>query len=299
VRSAGRRSDSITCDDYIMIIVDFSQIAYSCILEHLASTKLVVADIDMVRHVILNSLRSNVKKFKREYGEVVIAMDDRNYWRREYFAHYKANRKKNRDKSPFNWTSIFTCLDTLKAELQANLMYKIVSVEGCEADDIIGVLAHTYAPSQKIMIVSGDKDFNQLQVYANVYQYSPLLKKMIVEQFPTAALKQHIIRGDSGDGVPNILSPDDVFVTGGRQKPIMEKKIITWLNMEAEAFCTADMLRNFKRNEMLIDLKQIPEAVKTKIAVAYESSAAHGRNHFWKYLIASGLRELTATVEDF
>lgn len=282
-----------------MIIVDFSQIAYACILEHLASTKQPNADIDMVRHVILNSLRSNVKKFKREYGEVVIAMDDRNYWRRDYFPHYKASRKKNRDKSPFNWTSIFTCLDTLKGELQANLMYKIVSVDGCEADDIIGFLTHAYAPSQKIMIVSGDKDFNQLQVHANVFQYSPLLKKMIVEKFPEVSLKQQIIRGDTGDGIPNILSPDDVFVTGGRQKPIMEKKIITWLNMEVEAFCTADMLRNFKRNEMLIDLKQIPEAVKTKIEEAYSLAAPHGRNHFWKYLIASGLRELTATVEDF
>jgi len=283
-----------------MIIIDFSQIAYSCILEHLASTKQPNADINMVRHVILNAIRAHVRRFKREYGEVVVALDADSYWRRGYFPHYKANRKKNRDKSMFNWESIFECLDWLKAELNANLMYKFLTVEGCEADDIIGFLAHTYGPSEKIMIISGDKDFNQLQIIPNVHQYSPLLRKLIVEQFPQAALKQQIIRGDSGDGVPNILSPDDVFVSGGRQKPIMEKKLIVWLNMPVETFCTVgDMLRNFKRNETLIDLKQIPSEIKMNIRKAYETSVPHGRVHFMQYLVASGLKELTASVEDF
>jgi hypothetical protein len=150
------------------------------------------------------------------------------------------------------------------------------------------------------MIISGDKDFAQLQVHENVHQYSPLLKKQLVEQFPNAALKQHIIRGDTGDGVPNILSPDDVFVVGGRQKPIMEKKIITWINMPVETFCiVGDMLRNFKRNETLIDLKHIPSEVKAKIAEAYEKATPHSRGHFMQYLITSGLRELTAAVEEF
>jgi len=283
-----------------MLLVDFSQISYAVILDFLASTKQKDADLNMVRHMILNSLRSNVKKFKKEYGEVVVCCDSKSYWRRDYFPYYKANRKRNRDKSPFNWESIFTCLDVLKDELKANLLYKILEVEGCEADDIIGYLSHVHGPHSKVMIISGDKDFIQCMVHPNVHQYSPLLKKQITDQFPKVTLKQHIIRGDHGDGVPNILSPDDVFVSGGRQKPIMEKKIITWINMPVETFCTAgDMLRNFKRNETLIDLKQIPSEVQAKIAEAYEGATAHGRGHFMKYLIASGLRDLTAAVEEF
>lgn len=283
-----------------MIIVDFNQIAYACILEHLALTKQADANIDMVRHIILNSLRSNVKKFKREYGEVVIAFDARSYWRTKYFPHYKANRKKNREKSGFNWISIFACLDTLKVELEQNLPYKVVYVEGCEADDIIGFLAHVYGPSEKVMIVSGDKDFAQLQVHTNVHQFSPLLKKAIVDKFPNATLKQQIIRGDSGDGVPNILSPDDVFVTGGRQKPIMEKKIIEWINKPVDLFCTAgDMLRNYRRNEMLIDLKLIPVEIKAQIKDAFEAATPKGRGHFMQYLVTCGLRELTENVQDF
>jgi len=284
-----------------MIIVDFSQIAYACILDHLAATKQPNATIDIVRHIILNTLRSNVKKFKKQYGEVVVAFDGKNYWRRERFPHYKHRRKSDRDKSIFNWESIFTCLDTLKSELQEHLVYRVLSVDGCEADDIIGFLCHLFGPTDtQILIISGDKDFAQLQVYPNVKQYSPMLKKFIVEQNPYAALKQHIIRGDSGDGVPNILSPDDVFVVGGRQRPIMEKKLVEWINMPVDIFCnTEGMLRNFRRNEELIDFKKIPTEVQQKIRRAYETTAPHARQVFLHYLIVKGLRELTESIQDF
>lgn len=283
-----------------MILVDFNQIAYACILEHLASTKQAHASIDIVRYMILNTLRSNVKKFKQEYGEVVIAYDSDTYWRRDFFPHYKANRKKSRDKSPFDWKSIFSSLDILRKELEEHLMYKILGVDGAEADDIIGYLSLLHGPNMKIMIISGDKDFPQLQIHKNVHQYSPLMKKNIVEEFPMARLKQHIIRGDSDDGIPNILSPDDVFVSGGRQKPIMEKKLIDWLNMTPETFCTTgDMLKNYKRNEKLIDLREIPIDIRSKIGLAYESTVHPNRQEFLNYLISTGNRQLVECVGDF
>lgn len=284
-----------------MILVDASQLFYAVILEHLASTKATDASIDMCRHMFLNTLRANIKKFKHTHGEVVVALDDHeSYWRREQFPHYKANRKKARAKSQFNWESIFSCMDTLKEELKANLMYKVLQVPGCEADDIIGYLTFLNAPHTKIMIISGDKDFVQLQAYAGVEQYSPLIKKLIVDKFPKLTLKQQIIRGDTGDGVPNILSPDDVFVSGGRQKPIMEKKLIVWLNSPVEDFCTTgDMLRNYKRNEKLIDLREIPVAIKEAIGQAYDTSVHPNRGQFLNYLVASGLKELTESVGDF
>lgn len=283
-----------------MIIVDWNQIAYACILDHLASTKQAEASIDVVRRMMLNSLRVYVKKYKHEYGEVVIAFDAQNYWRTAIFPHYKANRKKNRAKSLFNWQSIYTSLNILEEELKKNLIYKVLDIEGCEADDIIGHLAAVHAPHEKIMIISGDEDFIQLQAYPNVKQYSPVIKKMIVDKFPKVSLKQKIIRGDFGDGVPNILSPDDVFVSGGRQKPIMEKKLIVWLNTPVEEFCTVgDMLVNFKRNERLIDLSKIPEDVKTRIGLAYDNATHASRTHFMQYLASAGLKDLTDAVGDF
>jgi hypothetical protein len=282
-----------------MIIIDFSQISYSCVLEHLASTKEKNASVDMCRHMILNTIRSNVHKFKRKYGEVVVAYDDKHYWRRDYFPHYKANRKTSRDKSQFNWETIFSCMDILKKEFQEHLMYKVLHVPKAEADDIIGTLV-LHHPQTETVIVSGDKDFIQLQTNKNVSQWSPLLKKSIVEEFPVLALKQHIIRGDSGDGIPNILSPDDVFVSGGRQKPIMEKKLVGWLNMKEEDFCSVgDMLRNYNRNEQLIDLRHIPGTIQDQVLHSYATASHPNRMDFLNYLVSVKCKELVKVVDDF
>lgn len=283
-----------------MILVDFNQIAYSTILDHMATSKQTEASADLVRHMMLNTLRANVKRFKQQYGEVVVIYDSATYWRKEIFPHYKANRKKHRDKSPFNWASIFNCMNQLRDEFQENLLYKVVCVPGAEADDVIGVLTTLFDATQKVLIVSGDKDFVQLQTHKNVCQYSPLLKKMITDPYPLMTLKQHIIRGDSGDGIPNILSADDVFVSGGRQKPIQEKKIIDWLNKPVEEFCVSgDMLRNYRRNEQLIDLRMIPSDLCHKIGHAYEGTSPRTRTQFFNYLVSTGCKEMLKCIDDF
>lgn len=257
-------------------------------------------DENLVRHMILNTIRKNVKQFREKFGnEIVIACDSRHYWRKEIFPNYKAGRKKARNASGHDWTSIFECIGKIKEELKENSPYKVVEVETCEADDIISVLTQKYSPTQKVMILSGDKDFAQLQKFDNVYQYSPVADKHIKEQFPEAQLKQMIIRGDSGDGVPNILSSDDVFVTGGRQKPIMEKKLINWINQEPKDFCDENMLRNYRRNEMLIDLTKIPNNIQQKILEEYENSKTSNKQHFLNYMISKRLKNLIEVLDEF
>ena len=284
-----------------MILIDFSQIAYACAIEYLIMSKQRVAEVPLVRHMILNTIRSNVKKFRNEYGEVVIAYDSKTYWRKERFPHYKSNRKKSREKSAFDWNSIFHCMDTIRPELKTHLPYKVVEVEGAEADDIIGTLTTQQPMGERVLILSGDKDFVQLQsAPAAVVQYSPFLKSPIQDDQPSLTLKQHIIQGDKGDGIPNILSPDDVFVSGGRQKPIHEKKMILWLQKDPQDFCTVgDMLRNFKRNQELIDLNYIPESVKSAIIDKYTAATHVTKSDFLNYLTASGLKELSGSINDF
>ncbi len=284
-----------------MILIDFSQIAYACTIEFLLMSKTSKAELPLVRHMILNTMRINVKKNKNTHGEVVVAFDSDAYWRKEQFPHYKANRKKARDNSQFDWTTIFNCIDTLKTEFRTYLPYKIVEVSGAEADDVIGTLTLNQPMGTPVLILSGDKDFVQLQQsHANVQQQSPFVKTPIVDLTPGLTLKQHIIRGDTGDGIPNILSPDDVFVSGGRQKPIRETKVIQWLQQKPEDFCTTpDMLRNYKRNELLIDLNFIPKSVSTNIINYYQSVKPASRSDFFNYLISSGLKELTSAATDF
>lgn len=282
-----------------MIIFDFNQVAISNLMEQIGSSKTAV-DESLVRHMILNTIRTYVKKFKESHGpEVVIACDNKKYWRREIFPHYKAGRKKARESSGHDWGSIFDCLNKIRDELKEHSPYKVVDVDTCEADDIIAVLAMKYSATQKVMILSSDKDFAQLQRFPNVEQFSPILKKSIKEPLPAAQLKQLIIRGDKGDGIPNILSPDDCFVAAIRQKPITEAKIIKWMNQEPKEFCTEDMLRNYNRNEMLIDLTRIPDHLKTAILDTYENAKGHSKQVFMNYMIANRLKNLIEVIDEF
>jgi hypothetical protein len=250
--------------------------------------------------MILNSIRTYVKKFKNTHGpEVIIACDNRHYWRRAIFEHYKASRKKARESSGHDWNTIFDCLNKIRDELKQYSPYKVIDVDTAEADDVIAVLAIKYSATQKVMILSSDKDFAQLQKYPNVEQYSPILKKYIKEPLPGAQLKQLIIRGDKGDGIPNILTKDDVFVTGGRQKPITETKIINWMNQSPEEFCNDEMLRNFKRNEMLIDLNLIPESLKQSILDTYDNTKGQSRQVFMNYMITNRLKNLLEVIDVF
>jgi hypothetical protein len=282
-----------------MILVDYNQVAISNLMEQIGSSKTPI-DESLVRHMILNTIRTYVKKFKESHGpEVVIACDNKNYWRREIYPHYKSNRKKAREASGHDWNTIFECLNKIRDELRDHSPYKVISVDTCEADDVIATLVQKYSSTQKIMILSSDKDFAQLQRYTNVEQYSPILKKYIKEPLPLLQLKQLIIRGDKGDGIPNILSADDVFVSGGRQKPITETKIIGWMNQEAKDFCSDEMLRNFSRNEMLIDLMKIPERLANEILHTYESAIGHSKQDFLNYMIANRLKNLIEVLDDF
>jgi hypothetical protein len=268
-------------------------------MEQIGSSKTPV-DESLVRHMILNTIRTYVKKFKQSHGsEIVIACDNKKYWRREIFPHYKAGRKKAREASGHDWSTIFDCLNKIRDELKVNSPYKVLDVDSAEADDIIAVLSLKYSATQKIMILSSDKDFAQLQKYPNVEQFSPILKKAIKEPLPSAQLKQLIIRGDKGDGIPNILTKDDVFVTGGRQKPITEVKIIGWMNQEPKEFCNEDMLRNYARNEMLIDLTKIPESLKEAILHTYDEVKGRTKQEFMNYMIANRLKNLLEVIDEF
>ena len=282
-----------------MIIFDYNQVAISNLMEQIGSSKAPVEE-NLVRHMILNTMRTYIKKFKESHGpEVVIACDNRKYWRREIFPHYKASRKKNRDASGHDWNSIFECLHKIKEELKDYSPYKVIDVDGAEADDVIASLVMKYSPHQKVMILSSDKDFAQLQKFPSVDQYSPILKRYVKEPLPHLQLKQMIIRGDKGDGVPNILTKDDVFVVGGRQKPITEAKIINWLNQDPTEFCNEEMLRNYSRNESLIDLTKIPQQIVSEILDKYETTQAKSKSVFMNYMIANKLKNLIEVLDEF
>lgn len=283
-----------------MILLDLNQTIIASLMVHIGSNPKVEIQENMVRHIVLNSIRSFSRQFKNKYGELVVCCDNKNYWRREVFPFYKAHRKKDREKSDFDWNLIFNTLNKIKEELKEFSPYRVIEVEYAEADDIIAVLTEHFSKTQSILILSSDKDFVQLQKYKDVRQYSPAMKRFINTDNPHAFIKEHIIRGDRGDGVPNFLSPDNVFALGERQKSINNRKLVEWLDQNPEDFCTNDqMLRGFKRNQMLVDFDHIPAEIRDKILKAYEDAVPNKRQVFLSYMMRKNMRNLIQDIGDF
>ncbi len=261
-------------------------------------------DEAIVRHMVLNSLRAYNKKFSGDFGELVVCCDGWNFWRKKIFPYYKANRKKDRESSTLDWKKIFTILDNVREEIKEFLPYRVVRVAEAEGDDVIAVLASEWSTelinnNNRMLIVSGDKDFAQLQRYPNVEQYDPVQKKMIVVHDPARKLQEQIIRGDTGDGVPNFLSKDDCLVVGERQKPIRSDKVLEWLGQEPDDFCDEAMLRNYRRNEILIDLSKVPEEVRSDVLRVFEEEKGKNRSKLMKYFVDKRLNNLMDFISDF
>ena len=281
-----------------MILLDYSQIALANIIVQKLN------DEDMIRHMILNSIRMYNKKYRDEYGQMVICADGMNTWRKEYFPEYKAHRRKNREESDQDWTEIFRILHLVRDEIKENLPYKVIHMDGVEADDIIGSLVHRsqeFGCHEPIMIVSSDKDFIQLQRYSNVKQFSPQQKKLVSDDNPITYLWNHVFRGDSGDGIPNVLSRDDTFVSEGKQTPLRQNKIDDWIyNAERlREVLPEEVYRNYQRNKKLIDLTEIPEDIQKVIINTYDSQKPAMRMKVLNYLIKKRCKLLIEVVEEF
>jgi 5'-3' exonuclease len=277
-----------------------NQVLIANLMQQIGSNPKAALDENLIRHMVLNSLRSYAKQFRSKYGEIVIACDSKQSWRKGIFPFYKAHRKKDRENSGFDWHFIFGTFDKIRAELRENVPYRILEVEGAEADDIIGVLAARNAPHQEILILSSDKDFMQLQKYPGVVQYSPILKRFIKADNPLEYVKEHIIRGDRGDGIPNFLSSDNVFVTGERQKSISKKSLVEWINGDPKEFCNTEIMkRNYKRNQMLVDLDYIPDNIKGLIVDAYDNTQPANKKRMFNYFIENRLKNLMEVIEEF
>jgi hypothetical protein len=279
-----------------MIIIDYSAIAVSNIV-----TQRLDIQEDMIRHMILNSIRMYRSRFRDKFGEVVMAGDAGNNWRYNEFPQYKAARKKTRKESKMDWKEAFRIINLVWEELGEHFPYKTVKIDGCEADDVIGVLVEQtqeFGQHEPVIIISADKDFAQLQKYKNVSQFSPMTKKFIKEDHPRKQLLELVLKGDTADGVPNVLSDDNVFVNGGRQTPL-RKPIIEAL-MHDPSSQGETVLRNIQRNRKLIDLESTPVALREKIIYSYDGqNKAGNKGKVFPYLVDKRCRRLLEDVKDF
>ena len=278
-----------------MIIVDINQIMISNLMVTIHRDNLELSE-DLVRHMVLNSLRGHNKKFRKQYGDMVIACDSGNVWRRQAFPNYKAGRKANREKSEHDWTMIFDLLSKVKNEIKEFLPYKVIEVESVEADDIIAVLCRR--TNEKVLILSGDKDFIQLH-NDRIKQYNPVLNKFVGQgENPSLYIREHILKGDRSDGIPNVLSDDNVFIEGRRQRPLSKKKIEAWCNEIVPTFNEEEQ-KNYDRNKTLIDLNCIPKEFEDKINREFDTFEVATRDKILGYFINKKLKTLIESIDEF
>ena len=275
-----------------MILVDANQIAIS----HLMVRQKIEdgINIDSVRRSIIKVLARIQKQFGPEYGKMVLCYDDKNYWRSQVFPYYKKNRKQEREASKYDWDLVISVLNSIRDEIRRHLPYYVIQVHGAEADDVIATLARSLA-TDKILVLSADKDFIQLQRDKRVKQYDPIRNRWIENEDPIHYLQEHIVRGDRSDGIPNILTCDDAIVNGKAQKKMSKEKISALASMKPEDFTNFIRLRNWKRNSELIDFSNIPSSIKNNIIMKFTKYRLN-KSIDLQYFIDNNIQDL---IEEF
>jgi hypothetical protein len=284
-----------------MVIVDFNGLAIGSIMGQLSRGE--ELSENLVKHIILNNLRVYRNKYpESKHGKMVIACDSYS-WRKDVFPEYKAARKANRATDKHDWPLIFDLIESTLDDLRENFPYAVIKIDSAEADDIIGALTVHKADfgGEDVVIISADKDFIQLQQYGHVEQWSPMFNKMIKEDNPRRYLFEHLLKGDSGDGVPNANSHDDVFTTGSRQTPMTQKAIDKyWDNRDdLEMIMKPNVFRNFMRNVQMIDLTNTPDGIREEAINKYENYVYPTRTNILTYLVEHRMKMLVDCAAEF
>lgn len=300
-----------------MIAIDYSQLVVASAFAFSSdfdkgkdTTKM----IDILRHTVLTTLLSYKSKYGKQFGDIVMACDGRNYWRKEVFPYYKAHRKGDRAASKTDWSSIFGIASQLRDEFREVFPYKFILIDRAEGDDIIAVLVKYLQTNelrntglvedpQEILILSSDGDFKQLHKYRNVKQWNPILKKYVSKP-DRHFLLEKLLTGDSGDGVPNIRSADNQLVEGIRQPPITAKIKDTAYAQREDGkdilFADKDMQRNYQRNQLLIDFDSIPPDITAAIITEYLAQVpVRDKGKIFNYFMANRMKLLMEKIQSF
>ena len=213
------------------------------------------------------------------FVDTIIAKDSKlvKSFRYSLYPEYKLTRKLNRAKrGQYKIGPVFD-------ELYANVFPSIFGdhavqlvVDGAEGDDVIASIARSQRIAEdyeKIILISSDRDFVQLQIDRPVSQYDakgemvlPKLKhgSEVVDLTPQQALMIKIISGDSSDNIKPI-------------KPkIGEIRAYKYITEKADEFKKMlreepEVAQHLILNSKLIDFKNIPVELSQKVVDEYYS----------------------------
>lgn len=264
---------------------------------------------DMLRHMIIDTIRNNIKRHKAQYPEAIVAFDDakNGYWRRDVAWYYKKNRTKAREESKWDWEEIFKMINKIVGELI--FVYPgatLIKIDRTEADDIIAVLTKRFSlEGRPVLITSSDSDFTQLHKFKLVKQWSPGQKKWVKTKngSPLADLMYKIVKGDKKDGVAGIKCRPDFVVNkieGERAPPCSTKWIEQLIDADDPRVLLSESERErYDENVKLLDFEAIPEFVQNNVNEAYNTFKKNPRGKLYTYFVQNRLVELLKRINDF
>lgn len=286
--------------------IDLSQIVLSTIFSTFKPEDHI--DMDLVRHCILNVIKSHVQNTKTMYPMTILCVDNSKtgYWRKKVAWYYKFKRKEKRDDSKWDYEFIFHAMHTVIDELKENMPYVVLDIEGVEADDHIGVMTKYFTDrGVRVLITSSDGDFTQLQKYPNVKQYSPIQKKPVVPKHgsPELDLKFKCIKGDKKDGIASFKAPSDHYTKEGVRAPSISAKLLAELMSkqyeEMEDIVGSDGFCRIMENKALLDLDMIPDEIKSKIEQQYTDYVIPPRFKIMQYFAQHDMKKLYDAIDQF
>ncbi|AUR85764.1 coil containing protein [Vibrio phage 1.081.O._10N.286.52.C2] len=288
-------------------LVDFSQIVLSTIMATYKPGDLLT--VDLIRHIVLNTLRANVSKNKLRYPCIILCFDngEGGYWRKKAAWYYKHNRKGERDKSEWDFTVIFEAMSIIKQEIKDNMPYRVMDIMGVEADDHIGVLTKYYVEHNvPVLITSSDGDFTQLHTSKLVRQWSPIMRKWVKPKHgsPEMDIMFKCIKGDKKDGIAPLKAPNDHYTHGdGRRAPAVRaeelRTLMTSTQEELKNLLTDEQWLRYVENRSLLDFEYIPTDISDSILEQFKEQKPAARGKMLMYFGSKKLDSLVPLMSDF
>lgn len=288
------------------MVIDISNISIATLMNNFKPKEQASITIEIIRHLVLDTLRFNVVKFKGEYPEIVIAFDDRNYWRRQKAWYYKKRRQIEHEESEWDWDRLNNFLNPVFEEIRQNMPYLGLKVEFAEADDIIAVVTKkAVGEGRRVLVVSADSDFTQLQKYNGVRQWSPPQKKWVTPKYgsPRNDLRYKNIKGDKKDSIACIKIRNDYIVTkveGERAPAVKSSELEAWLEADdPTTLMTPEWAARYKENEELRDFEFIPKDIENSIIEAYNTPKSGSKAKMERYFMDNKLSRMFEKLSDF
>ncbi len=302
-----RKSKTIEGEPDGVNLVDFSQIVLSSIMATYKPTDLLTTDL--IRHIVLNTLRSNVLKNKIKYPRIILCIDNGNggYWRKKKAWYYKFKRSSQRDESGWDFDTIFNAMAMIRKEISENMPYWVMDIQGVEADDHIGVLTKYYvAKGVPVLITSSDGDFTQLHTDKLVRQWSPIQKKWVKPKHgsPEMDIMYKCIKGDRKDGIAPMKTTNCHYTHGdGRRAPPMRaeelRTLMTSNDEELQELLTEEQYARYTENRELLDFEFIPQDIHDSIITQFEEQRPAARSKLMMYFASHKLDKLVACMSEF